>query len=508
MTKKPKRKVKEIKMTDKSPMVFVVDDETSVLSSLTVLVKRSLGYDMKAFSSYGEAIDAISTERPDVIVTDIVMDGEEAGVKILQYSKDKWPEVPVIMMSAMGSREAAIHAVNAGAFYFLQKPFENNKLVGLLRTAVESGATRKKARALAAERSKPSGKHARSRRHNHPGAMAEREKLAERSVIIGESEAIMDAIALAEQAALSDVPVLFHGESGVGKSRFSFYLHKASPRAEKPFVEIKCGLLTESELDSSLFGEKEKDGAFQEVDGGTIAIGDVHELSLSTQGKLARALTEGEYLAPGEDKPLPVSARFVATTHKDLKKEVAAGRFREDLYWRLNVMPIWVPALRERKEDIPGLSDYILQQLKDKDLAKEQVQFSQEARDALATYEWPGNVQELENVIERAVVVSETTLIEPRDLPREVRAKDGRGSVETGEGQGGEKRAELGEGGLETGRVLGENGKIPSLAVIERAYVEWVIRRVGSEKMAADALGIPEVALRAILAAPQPEVEE
>lgn len=469
------------------PLVLIVDDEESVLDSIAVLVQRQLGYRARTCATTAEALDVLVEERPSVLITDIVMEGREAGIELLERAKERWPELPVILMSAVASREAAIRAVNAGAFYLLEKPFRNEHLAHLIRSAAENALARGRARTVAQQ-----GRHARSRRHNHPGAQREA-ALKGRSRIIGSSQAFLECIALVEQAAATDVTVLLTGESGVGKGILAAHLHEVSARRNQPFLSINCGALAETLLESQLFGhvkgaftgaDRDQPGLVRAADGGTFFLDEVSELSPATQVKLLRVLQEREVIPVGGVEAHAVDVRFVAATNRDLRREVAAGRFREDLFWRLNVMVIDVPPLRDRPEDIPLLAEDALERLRLRDPSIVARTFSPAAMQALCSYSWPGNVRELENAVQRAVVVA-GEVIDVDDLPPALI-----GHID------GKKEDAPAESALPA-----LSATLPPLDVLELAYVEWVLNRCGGDVDAAsNVLKIPASAVRAIRA--------
>lgn len=471
-------------MSDAKPMIFLVDDEQSVLDALTVLVHRNLGYRARTFSDAESVLDAIRETRPDVLITDINIDGREAGIEVLERAREMWPGLPVILLTAVGTREAAIRAVNAGAYYFLEKPFRNDHLAHLIRTAAEQGSARSRARSAAGL-----GRHARSRRHNHPGALEERAR-SSRPNLVGNSVAFLEAVALVEQAATTDVTVLLTGESGVGKGVLAAYLHEISSRAARPFLSVNCGALAETLLESQLFGhvrgaftgaDKDQPGLVRAADGGTLFLDEVSELASATQVKLLRVLQEREVIPVGGVEPFAVDVRFVAATNRDLRRDVAQGRFREDLFWRLNVMAIEVPSLRERREDIPLLARHALDRVRRRDPQVMARGIADDAMALLEQYDWPGNIRELENAIERAAVVSTGDLIRAKDLPTDVFRPLKRDPPRSG--------------------MVFEHIH-PTLAEIERVYVEWSVQRHGGDvDCAAQALGIPPAAVRAILGA-------
>lgn len=472
--------------TESRPLVLIVDDEASVLDSLAVLVQRRLGFRAHTCSSARDARIHLAEERPTVVVTDIAMESRDAGVELLEYARERWPELPVILMSAAGSREAAIRAVNAGAYYFLEKPFRNEHLAHLIQSAADGVAARGRARA-AAQR----GQHARSRRHNHPGARTEA-ALAERGRLIGESPAFLECVSLVEQAAAAEVTVLLTGESGVGKGVLAAHLHEESGRRNRPFLSINCGALAETLLESQLFGhvrgsftgaDQDQPGLVRAADGGTLFLDEVSELTPATQVKLLRVLQEREVIPVGGTQAHSVDVRFIAAANRDLRREVAAGRFREDLFWRLNVMSIEVPPLRARPEDIRLLAEHTLERIRLRDPSTAARTFSSEAMAAIEAYAWPGNVRELENAVQRATVVA-GEVIALADLPPSVQG--------AGAKEGSVAQPSTPLQGLAT---------LPPLDVLERAYVEWVVTQLeGDVEAASQRLEIPASAVRAILA--------
>jgi DNA-binding NtrC family response regulator len=425
------------------------------------------------------------------------MEGREAGIDILERVRALYgPDVPVILMSAVGTREAGFRAVNAGAFAFLQKPFRNEALESQVSAALAQVAMRTTARAVAQGSAPLGGKQAQSRRHNHPGARrpGTAEPLPSREhELIGESPAFRECLALVEQAAATDVTVLLEGESGVGKGAFASHVHAISARASQPFIAVNCGAFTETLLESQLFGhlkgsftgaDRDAIGFVRAADGGTLFLDEVGELTPAMQVKLLRVLQEREVIPVGGTQAHRVDVRFVAATNRDLREDVLNTRFREDLFWRLHVMSIRVPALRERAADLPLLTTYMLDRLRARDTRLSVTGLSPDALAVLAAHGWPGNVRELENALTRAAVVA-TGTIEIADLPLDIRATSVRGTPV-----------------VRPGTAL---AAMPSLALIERLYVDWVVAGcAGDEGVAAQRLGLPVGALRALRASAVP----
>jgi two-component system response regulator AtoC len=316
------------------------------------------------------------------------------------------PEITLIVMSAYGSVELALEAIHAGAYDYISKPFKQDEVLIVLAKAEEREALRRENRALRE-------------------AVQQDRKLTE---LLGESEAIKRVIRLIQKVAEYRTTVLIQGESGTGKELVARALHAGSPRANKAFVPINCGAIPETLMESELFGHKrgaftdahsDKRGIFQEADGGTLFLDEIGELSAQLQVKLLRVLQEGTVRPLGATKDVPVDVRVVAATVRDLAKEVAEGRFREDLYYRLNVLQINVPPLRERIDDVPLLIDHFVTRNNER-LGTALRGVDSRARKVLLGYHWPGNVRELENLIERAMVLADGDLLTVADLPERV----------------------------------------------------------------------------------------
>jgi DNA-binding NtrC family response regulator len=467
----------------KRPLIYIADDEQGVLDALYVLVTRKMNCQARLFATATEAIEALSGHRPELVITDISFDGKEAGIDVLRASRRKWPDVPVILMSAVASREAAIQAVNEKAFHFLEKPFRNDDMLQVLRAALDYSAVRSRARGAVDQ-----GRHAKSRRHNHPGATAAAARTEGDRALCGESPAFLETLALVEQSAATDVTVLLEGESGVGKGVLAAYLHQCSPRRARPFLSVNCGALAETLLESQLFGhvrgsftgaDRDQPGLVRAAHAGTLFLDEVSELTPATQVKLLRVLQEREVIPVGGVETHTVDVRFIAASNRDLRKQVAAGRFREDLFWRLNVMAIRIPALRERPDDVPLLAEQALAKLRARDAGIRARAIHPEALARLSAYSWPGNVRELENAIERAAVVS-GEVIRPEDLP-----------------------GDLAPGARAAGAAfpaLTSMHHMLALEVVEQAYVSWVLQRSGGDaNKAAATLGIPVRVLLSIV---------
>jgi len=434
--------------------VLLVDDEAGILETLRILL-RGEGYAVRTAGGGGEALKLLSEVRPDLVVTDIRMPGT-SGLDVLSSAREADPEIPVILMTAQASLQSAVRAVNEGAYYYLQKPFSNEELLAICRRASE-------ARVLKAE-----NRRLRKEIRRRGGGFEGRP--------IGKSRGFLEVLELAETVAPTDSTILLSGESGTGKEVIARFVHALSERSDGPFFSINCGALPESLLESELFGHvrgaftgavKDKDGLLFAARGGTFFLDEIGEMTPATQVKLLRALQEREVIPVGATESRPVDVRIIAATNRDLEEEIRRGTFRSDLYYRLNVIALHLPPLRERRDDIPLLSLHFLSRLSGPDPDLPSPELSEEARDALLAYDWPGNVRELENALERAAVVAEGGLIEPEDLPERV--------VEP-----------------PAARLIADQPPAnPPMEVIERAYIEWVLRAEGGNKSrAAEVLGI------------------
>jgi len=384
--------------------VLVVDDKENIVK----LIARILGdaYDVTAAGDGGRAISLIAGQEFDVIVTDLRMPGAD-GFEVLRAAKARAPETEVIMMTAYATVQDAVTAMKEGAYDYLQKPFDPDDASLVVARALE----RKRLRAQTAT------------------LRRELEGVYSFHNLVGKSAPMKDVYQLLEQAARLEITVLLYGETGTGKELAARAVHYHSARKEHRFVPVNCGALPSELVESELFGHAKgaftgaagaKPGLFEEADGGTLFLDEIGELPLAVQVKLNRALQEREIRRVGDNRPTSVDVRVIAATHRDLKAEVAAGRFREDLYYRLNVFPVVLPPLRDRREDVPLLASHFLEKHTGP-LRKELSGFEPDALRALTGYPWPGNVRELENAVERAVAVANGAKIELRDLPPDVK---------------------------------------------------------------------------------------
>src|SRR5512146_48901 len=391
--------------TESKPIrVLVVDDEPTLLRALESLLRKK-GYDVTGLDSPIVATQKLAQEDYDVALLDIKMP-QLSGLELLSAVKHRRPEVEVIMMTGHATVETALSAVRAGAYDYLTKPFDDVELVA-------------RAVAKAAER-----KMLFDRNRQLESALREREGAPETG-LVGNSSGIREVTRMIEAVAYSAATVLVTGESGTGKELVARALHARSPRKGHPFVALNCGALTETLLESELFGhvkgaftgaQRDQKGLFDAADGGTIFLDEIGDIPLATQVRLLRVLQEGEIKRVGAADSVRVDVRVIAATHRDLPKLVKAGKFREDLFYRLNVINIPLPPLRDRIEDIPLLAHHFLRRYAER-LGKKVRSMSPEAIELLSGYRWPGNVRELENAIERAVVRCRGDTILPGDLP-------------------------------------------------------------------------------------------
>jgi two-component system response regulator AtoC len=383
----------------------VADDEENLRLVLKTLLKRN-GYEVETASSGEEALALVESFGPDFVLTDVRMP-RMGGLDLLSTLKAKGNEATVIVMSAYGSNDLAIEAMKSGAYDYVSKPFKPDEIVLTLKKAEERETLRRENRALREEIRKE---------HRFDGILAKSAKM----------QGIFRTIS---KVADYKTTVLITGESGVGKELVARAIHQRSGRAGKPFVPVNCGAIPENLLESELFGHKrgaftdavhDRRGLFEEADGGVLFLDEIGELPLGLQVKLLRVLEDEKIRRLGESKDLQVDVRIVAATHRDLAAETKAGRFREDLFYRLNVLPIWVPPLRDRREDIPLLVDHFVVRNNVR-LGTDIRGLDGEARRLLYEYSWPGNVRELENTVERAMVLAEGDQITAADLPERVR---------------------------------------------------------------------------------------
>ncbi len=401
------------------PTLLVVDDDESNLESIEGVFAKE-GYEILLASGGRDALELVRKQRVDVILTDLMMP-EMDGLDLLRSIKTVSSESEVILMTAYGTVARAVEAMKEGAYDFVTKPFKKIQIIKGVRRAMEKQVLLLENRSL------------RTRLES-----SEKERL-----IIGNSYVMRQLLDMLRQVAASEASVLFIGESGTGKELFARQLHSWSRRAEKVFIPFNCAALPLELAEAELFGHergaftgahKERAGLFRDADGGTLFLDEVGEMEMSLQGKLLRVLQEGEVKPVGGSRPVQVDVRIIAASKRDLEQAVEDGTFRDDLYYRLNVIRIDIPPLRERRDDVSLLADYFLRKYAQKN-RRNIDGISRRGLEALSLYNWPGNVRELENAVERAVVLAKGELLTEDDLPDSVfseRGSDGAITVPMG----------------------------------------------------------------------------
>ncbi|MCK4273214.1 sigma-54-dependent Fis family transcriptional regulator [bacterium] len=431
--------------------ILVVDDEESMCDFLSIMLKKQ-GYQITTALSAKEGLKKLAKEAYEVVISDLKMK-EMNGLELIDEINKKETVPTVIIMTAFATIESAIEALKKGAFDYIIKPFKVDEIKLAVARALEQRKIRTENVYLKKQLKKKEGF----------------------GEIIGKSEILMEVLSQVRKIADSDSTVLLTGESGTGKELVARAIHQQSYRSEKPFITVNCGALPEGLLESELFGHikgsftgaiKDKDGLFKVASEGVFFLDEVGEMSPRIQVKLLRVLQEKEIVPVGGTSPIKVDIRLIAATNADLENEVSMGRFRKDLFYRLNVIPINIPPLRERKEDIPLLIDYFLKRYGQEPDGQEK-KISAEAKKILCNHNWPGNIRELENILERAVTLQDDNTIVEKDLPEKIIKGQGRVLAKTKE--------------LEN----------PTLETIEKAYIFWILRESGWQKQrAAEILGI------------------
>lgn len=379
--------------------VLVVDDEESILFSIKGVLSDE-GFEVVCAKSGEEALNMIQESIPDVVLLDILMPDGIDGIDTLVKIKQKYPLLPVIMMSGHGTIETAVKATKLGAYDFIEKPISLDKLILSINNAIEHLRLKQEINLI-------------------------KEKEESRYRIIGHSKAIKELIEQIRMVAPTDVCVLITGENGTGKELVAHNIHRFSKRWGKPMIEVNCAAIPDELIETELFGYEKgaftgansmKKGKFDLAHHGTIFLDEIGDMSLKAQSKILRILQEKRFERVGGSSPIEVDVRVVAATNKNLEEEIKKGRFREDLYFRLNVVPIRVPPLRERIEDIPDLIDWFVKEFS-MSTNLEPKRFSEEAIEILKEYSWPGNVRELKNLVERLIIMTPEDTIEPKHIP-------------------------------------------------------------------------------------------
>ena len=438
--------------------ILLVEDKDSLRRVLRLTLENA-GYSVAEAIDASSALNEISNARHRLILTDLRMPNG-SGLDVLRSARSADADLPVIVMTAFGSIDEAVQAMKDGAHDFLQKPVDSNHLLLLVERALEQARLRTENVLLREEW---------SRRYGFPR-------------ILGESDALKRAVGETQRVAQTEATVLLLGESGTGKELFARAVHHLSSRRDKPFVAINCAAIPETLIENELFGHERgaftgasdrRQGKFELASGGTVFLDEIGELPLAVQGKLLRAIEEKVVDRIGGRAPVAVDVRIVAATNKDLKSAVDNGEFRGDLFFRLAVFPIEIPPLRDRGDDIVLLARHFAAEI-GKDLRGREAEISPEGVNALRTHRWPGNVRELENAIERACILSDTLILEPRDL--------GFGGTENNEPEGLQE--------LDLSGTLSDVGH-RALRLVERRKIADVLEaNLGNKSKTAEDLGV------------------
>jgi DNA-binding NtrC family response regulator len=392
-------------MSQESARILVVDDEINIREALAALLNDD-GYEVQTASSGEQALDTLREEAFNIVISDLRMAGR-SGLDILRWLRDTSPETEMIILTAYGTVEGAVEAMKLGAYDYISKPVDRRRLSLLIEKALEK-----------------------QRLHQENRKLRKRLSIKEQfSDIIGYTPRIREIFKVISEVAPSNATVLITGESGTGKELVARAIHNLSLRREMSFITLNCGALPDTLMESELFGYERgaftgalstKPGRIEMASGGTLFLDEIGDMSLKTQVDLLRVLQDRELRRLGGSSAIPVDVRFIAATNKELSEEIAEKRFREDLYYRLNVVPISMPSLRERRDDVPLLAESFLQECC-RIHQKEPKVIANAAMESLIQYSWPGNIRELRNLIERLVLLVPKELIEQRDLPAAVR---------------------------------------------------------------------------------------
>jgi len=435
--------------------ILVVDDEKIAVKNLEHILKKE-GYDVTGTSSGISALRLLEEQKFDVILTDLRMEKVD-GLQILEKCRNEHPDSEVILITGYATLESAVDAMKKGAFHYIAKPFKLDLVRNIVKEAVEKVKLKKENKELREQIESFQGK----------------------VKIITQNMAMQRLMETAKQISPTDCNILLTGESGTGKELFAKYVHFNSKRAEGPFFAVNCGAFTEELLSSELFGHERgaftgaltmKKGLVEMASGGTLFLDEITEMPPSMQVKLLRVIQEKEVLRVGGTIPIKVDVRFIAATNRDISKSIKNGDFREDLYFRINVVSLNIPPLSERRDDIPILCYHFLKKY-NAVMKKDIKEISSDVIAILQEYDFPGNVRELENIIERGVALCTGNIISIEHLPEDLKVI----SIKT---------------------FRKKDGKIPSLDEQEKAYIQWVLKEVNNSKtLAAQMLGIDRVSL-------------
>jgi DNA-binding NtrC family response regulator len=389
-------------MSEDKPHILLIDDEAIALSNLSHVLERE-GYEVTACKDGESGLAEMQNTEFDLVLTDLRMPGID-GTEVLRYIREFTPDVPVIMITGHATLDSAVEAMKAGAYHYIAKPFRLDEARGIVRSALELR---------------------RIKREN--SQLKERiEDLTSHASIITQDLGMQRVLETASQIAGTDTSVVIHGESGTGKELLARFIHQHSPRAHGPFVAFNCGALHEEIAASELFGHEKgaftganatKIGLFEAAQGGTLFLDEIAEMPLMMQVKLLRVLQEREVMRVGSTQPIDIDVRVIAASNRDLKAAVEEGQMRNDLYFRLNVVTLTLPALRERRDDIPLLAYYFMRKFSTI-MGRDVQEISTEAMQRLADYDYPGNIRELSNFIERAVALAQDKVLDIQHLPQ------------------------------------------------------------------------------------------
>lgn len=439
--------------SERRSKILVVDDHLEMARLLADQLSDA-GYAVDIASSGAEALALLKQALPDVVITDLRMQGLD-GLDLLDAARAIDPGIQVLLMTAFGAIETAIEAMKRGAYHYLTKPFKLDEVLIYVQRALEDRRLREENRVLRRE-------------------VGQRGKL---ETLVGKSPPMLALFDLIERVAQSDAPVLIRGESGSGKELVARALHNLGARRDQPFVAVNCTALTGTLLESELFGHVRgaftgasapRRGLFVEASGGTLFLDEIGDMAHDLQAKLLRVLEDGEVRAVGADVARKVDVRIIAATHQPMEERLQEGRFRADLFYRLNVVPLSVPPLRERRDDLPLLIDHFLVRARENYSASRAKSFTPELVAMLSRYNWPGNVRELENLVKRLVIVSTGETIGLEDYERHVAA-----------------------GAAEPSPMSRWRATLAPLRQVEDEYIAWVIRQCeGNKTKAAEILGI------------------
>jgi DNA-binding NtrC family response regulator len=433
------------------PRILVVDDEESLCAFMKLMLAKE-GYDVVTSMSAEQALVLLQDESVDLVFTDLMMP-EMNGLEFVQKVRALRPDTECVVMTAYASVDSAIEALKLGAADYITKPFNLEELKIVVKQLLSRRRIEEENKRL----------------HRELGQLASLDRF------IGNSESVAQLKELVTRVAVTDSTVLLRGESGTGKDLIARAIHAISPRQAASFVSLNCAALPDTLLESELFGHvkgsftgavRDRDGLFMAASGGTFFLDEIGEASASIQVKLLKALEEKIITPVGSTQPLEVDVRLLAATNVDLEELVKEGHFRPDLYYRLNVIPIQIPPLRDRKDDIPLLVEHFRQKIAER-THSEPKQINQEAMTALLSYGWPGNVRELEHMLERAILFAKGKRVSASDFPEKLRSNTPQPVAHD------------------------ERAATPTLETIEKAYIAWVLQQTGGQKSkAASILGI------------------